>query len=131
MAIHIVTSRCFLACDRVLSVKLEEYPIDDPDRPPPTKKPKKGRPAKKQPRTYESRITIVYCPMRNGANNNYDSEYTLEIVVRERDKAVSLYGEIVKEVQEQNPNEAYLDQLVNRILVSDDFKVADQPKAIG
>lgn len=131
MAIHIVTSRCFLACEKVLSVKIEDYPrIEDEDvasvtKPKPVKK--KGKKAKKtkpaEPlRDY--RITIGYYPaaINSQAPRNYDSgEYMLELAIRDKEKAYKVYSEIVREVQEQHPTEGYLDKLVGQMLASDEF----------
>jgi len=129
MAIHIVTSRFFLACEKVLSVKIEEF-LANPEAQKALKKAikKKGvkkTPVKKVEPKYEYSITITYNPVvPNGQAHNYDTgEYCLSINIRDKDKAHATYAEILKEVQEQHPNEGYLDKLVNQMLASDEFTI--------
>ena len=122
MALHIVTSRCFLACEKVLSVKIEDFP----DVSVPAKKLAKAKkgPKKKAPddnRTY--RISICYYPLTVQASPNYDhGESLLEIELPDKQKAMALYAEIV---QEQHPNEGYLDKLVSKMLASDEFQMGE------
>jgi hypothetical protein len=136
MAFHIVTNKCFLACEKVNSVVLQEI---IPDTPPPRKKRKKSKKysTKKKisaPKLVEVPqqfcITIGYYPQQKTANpnaRNEDSEYSLDLTVFSKKEAYALYAEIIKEVQEQHPSEGYLDKLVNSLLESPDFKVG-QPE---
>jgi hypothetical protein len=128
MALHIVTSKCFLTCDKILYIKLEERP-DDPDAV--VYKPKKkGRPSKKEKAELAKpqvthRIMIGYYPV-SASNNNYNggpNECCLEVTVPDKQTADALYMKIVREVQEQHPNELYLDKLVHKMLASDEFKI--------
>lgn len=120
MALHIVTSRCFLACDRVTFVKLEERPSESEGLMKSVeKKAKRGRPKKEVAPKMEYVIVIGYYPITT-ANYNYNNreptEYTLEVKRLDQQTATALYKEIVKEVQEQYPNEVFLDKLVNKLL---------------
>lgn len=136
MAFHVVTNRCFLACEKVTSVVIEELM---PDRPPPRPKKKMGKkylktkktPAAaivKPPRQFS--ITISYYPIAintqqyNSGNGTRD-EHSMDLRVIGKDTAYALYAKIIKEVQEQHPNEGYLDKLVGEMLEGVDFKVLE------
>jgi len=122
MAFHIVTSKCFLVCEKVISIVIEEL------APPGAKKmyatakkkskTKKAIRAKKPELTYS--IAISYYPL---ASNNHGGsirdEHSLEVRVSNKEEAAKLYKEIIKEVQEQHPNEGYLDILVDRVLLGE------------
>lgn len=142
MALHIVTAKCFLACEKVTSVVIQEY---FPEKPLPRRKrkQKKGygialekeeKPKAKKPRG-EYTVTISYYPLSTngtfGQNSNREpSEFTLDITVYSKKEAFDLYTEIIKEVQEQHPNEAYLDKLVDKLLKSDSLTVDKEPEEI-
>lgn len=136
MAFHVVTNRCFLACEKVTSVVIEEL---IPDRPAPRRKRKKSKrygAAKKAPaakiveipRQYT--ISISYYPLALNSqqyNNNNGSreEFSMDLRVIGKNEAYALYAEIIKEVQEQHPGEGYLDKLVNKMLEGADFKLLE------
>ena len=133
MAFHVVTKRCFLACEKVTSVIIEEL-IPDKPRPRPRRKKKNITPGKtvkalKTPPKLFS-ITISYYPIANIKNSAYSSgngnsteEYSLDLKIVGKKEAHLLYAEIIREVQEQNPGEGYLDKLVHKMLEDIDFKV--------
>ncbi len=118
MAFHIVTSKCFLVCDKVTSVTLEETFGQKPK----LVKKKKGqkKAAKSKTPVKEYTIAITYYPV-SMANSRNDGESTLEVRVTGKEMATKLYGEIIREVQEQHPNEAYLDKLVSKLFETDEF----------
>jgi hypothetical protein len=131
MPLHIVTSKCFLACDRITFIKLDEF-LDLVPTLPLSKNKKVGRPKKVVKPLSKSkinyRITIGYYPVVT-LNNNYSgrlepNECLLELDMSDKQKVHALYAEIVREVQEQHPSELYLDQLVNRMLEHDEFKLS-------
>lgn len=123
MAFHIVTNRCFLVCEKVVSVIVQELPAEKPmvirrkkNKKTATKKIVK----KSQPEKFT--ISISYYPIGLGKptssynNNSSGQEFTLDLQVTGKEETLALYKEIIKEVQEQNPDEAYLDKLVSNIL---------------
>jgi hypothetical protein len=103
MSFHIVTDRCFLTCEKVVAVVIEE-----------TFEEKKTKVKKTPKKVFDyCTISITYVPV---TTNNYDGQNCIELRVEEKAKAMSLYAEIVKQVQEQFPNEVFLDKLVSRML---------------
>lgn len=103
MSFHIVTDRCFLTCDKVVAVVVEE-----------TFEEKKTKIKKTPKKVFDyCTISITYVPVNI---NNYDSQSCIELRVEEKAKALALYAEIVKQVQEQFPNEIFLDKLVSKML---------------
>jgi hypothetical protein len=130
MAFHVVTNKFFLACEKVTSVVLEDT---TPDPLPPRRRyRKKG--SKPKPILIEDTplvvipqqftITIAYYPISRNTNNAYDErELTIRIIGKKT--AHLLYAEIIKEVQEQHPNEGYLDKLVNKMLENEEFQVTN------
>lgn len=138
MAFHIVTKKCFLACEKVTSVIIEEMV---PDRPKPMRRRKKkkgskmlltakSKPVAVQPKQFT--ITIAYYPLNsNNKNGNFGNgsgsseEYTLQMHIFGKKEANMLYAEIIREVQEQHPGEGYLDKLVNKMLAGEDFQVGE------
>lgn len=138
MAFHIVTNRCFLACEKVTSVLLEELAPEIQRKTLPKKKPKNKKFKLEKAKVKEVvvtpahfAITISYYPLStvtqggNGfsgsGSSRADQENSLEIRIATKKEAVELYKEIITEVQEQHPNEAYLDKLVHKLLGSDEY----------
>ena len=140
MAFHIVTNRCFLACEKVTSVVIEELMPERQAPRPRKKKPKKYSKPKppsakavvKPPRQFT--ITISYYPIalntQQYSNSGGREEFSLDLRVLGKDAAYGLYAEIIKEVQEQHPGEGYLDKLVSKMLEGADFKV-DEPEPMN
>jgi hypothetical protein len=78
-------------------------------------------------------IKIVYYPLAvGGSHGNHNisepTEYTLDITALDEKTANALYGEIVREVQEQHPHESYLDKLVSKLFENDTELAVDEPK---
>lgn len=123
MAFHIVTDKCFLACEKVTSVTLQELAPD--------KNRLKLRIRSRQSMMKKFTLTITYYPIALGQNhyNGEPNEFTLNLTVYGKEAANKLYAEIVKEVQEQHPNDGYLDKLVNELLARDEFAI-DEPEEI-
>jgi hypothetical protein len=127
MAFHIVTKNCFLVCEKVTSVILEEV---FPDGKPVRKTKKKPGPKKKESEEDKQfSINIAYYPVNTSRSqsSSYNSssgaeEQSVEFRIIGRKEATALFNEIIKEVQEQHPNEAYLDKLVTKILSEDELK---------
>lgn len=125
MAFHIVTNRCFLACEKVTSVVLEPVLAEKPDRLKTLFKTtkKKGKKAKKTAvkkvapeQTFC--ISISYYPLavtQQQRNSGDPQENTMEVRVVGEAKANKLYQEIIREVEEQHPNEGYLNKLVDKL----------------
>lgn len=133
MAFHIVTSRCFIACEKVTSVVIEEnIPERTRVRPKKTKakKNKLGKlaaPVAEPPKQFT--ITVSYYPLAKQTNNQngYGSsssstgieECSIDLRVFGKKESYDLYREIVKEVRDQHPNEGYLDELVDKLLAGE------------
>ena len=129
MAFHVVTNRCFLACEKVTSVVIEQLV---PDRPIiRKKKPVKGKrkaTAKEMPKQFNIHIAYYPLAIKSTSSNSYNNstdECTLDIRVFGKKQALMLYAEIIREVQEQHPGEGYLDKLVEKMLSTDEFKFAE------
>lgn len=105
MSFHIVTDRCFLTCEKVVAVVIEEFFEEKAAKSKVKRAPKKVLTC--------CTISITYTP---ASTNNYDGQNCLELRVTEKAKAMSLYTEIVKQVQEQFPNDVFLDKLVSKML---------------
>lgn len=115
MSFHILTEKCFLTCEKVTAIVIEEAL--------PEERASKSKKIKKPEPLYYT-ITITYIP--GNKNNNYDAgENCLEVRISEKKKAISVFGEIVKQVQEQFPNEVYLDKLVNSMLGSSNHEIVE------
>jgi len=134
MAFHIVTNRCFLACEKVTSIVLEEL-APELQKKTVRKSKSKNKKAKVTEKAVpvamaQFAITISYYPLStniihtgNGfssGSSRSDQENSLEIRIKGKEEANRLYKEIVKEVQEQHPSEAYLDKLVGDLLEDND-----------
>ncbi len=122
MAFHIVTDKCFLACEKVVSVVIEEdftavrklkSSVDKLK----AKKPKANQTENQGPVV----IVISYYPVITGSGygNGDRVVHELEITVSGKKEANRLFRDIIKEVREQHPNEGYLDSLVDRVLSED------------
>ena len=131
MAFHIVTSKCFLVCEKVISVVVEELAPDGLAKRAYTTAKKKNKKTKKTLRVKKPELTysiaISYYPL---ASNNHGGsirdEHSLEVRVTNKEEAAKLYKEIIKEVQEQHPNEGYLDTLVDRVLLGIESELKDE-----
>jgi hypothetical protein len=134
MAFHIVTSRCFLTCEKIISITIqEERPETDYSIKPikAAKSKAKVKKAKVPDKKFE--IKIVYYPLAVGGshgihNTSEPTEYTLDITSLDEKTAHTLYGEIVREVQEQHPHEGYLDKLVSKLFENETELAVDEPK---
>jgi len=105
MSFHIVTDRCFLTCEKVVAVVIEETFEEKATKSKAKKPPKKV--------LDYCTISITYTPT---STNSYDGQNCLELRIAEKAKAVSLYAEIVRQVQEQWPDDVFLDKLVSKML---------------
>jgi hypothetical protein len=144
MAFHIVTNRCFLACEKVTSVVIEELVPDRPIlRPRKTKKlrkfkskPTKASAVKEPPKQFVIHITYYPLSTKVGSNNSSygnsgssTEECIMDVRIFGQKEAITLYAEIIREVQEQHPSEAYLDRLVDKMLAGAEFKLSEpEPK---
>lgn len=140
MAFHIVTEKCFLVCEKVTSILLEECAPVVVSLPRKRRRVSKGKrkvkgkvPAPKPERWFNLKISYypVTNPSKNNSSYNKDptEEYELNITIEGVKPAHTLYAEIIKEVQEQHPNEGYLDKLIDKMLAGEAFKV-DEPNGI-
>lgn len=120
MSFHIVTDRCFLICEKVIAIVIEDaLPEEELE----TKS--KAKKSKKQEPLY-STISITY--KLTNSNSNYDGESLLEIRISEKAKALSIYNEIIKQVQEQFPDDIFLDKLVHNLLGDASCEIVEPKK---
>ena len=119
MAIVICTKRCFLLCDNIINVTLDEWADRDDD-------------------DNDDRLTVSACVRRwiqriREADTLAARDYRIEIDytrsnqhgeqqdqtyvrVRGYKEACALFKEIVHEIREQKPDQAYLDNIVAKML---------------
>ncbi len=120
MSFHIVTDRCFLTCEKVVAIVIEDaLPEEELE----TKS--KSKKSKKQEPLY-STISITYKPINS--NSSYDGENLLEVRISEKAKALAIYSEIIRQVQEQYPSDVFLDKLVNNMLGDASCEMVDPKK---
>ena len=133
MAFHIVTNRCFLACEKVTSVVLEQVIGEKPDRlktlfKTTKKKGKKKKVAVKKVAEPMFCISISYYPLaltQQQRNSGDPQENTMEVRVAGEAKANKLYQEIIREVEEQHPNEGYLNKLVDKLFGGEELEATE------
>ena len=128
MSFVIVTKRCFLTCEKVTSVIIEELSSKKVKELVVEKKKKRGKSSRKTKLVdvpqYAICIAFIPSSSQKAQNSTYGGngkeEQTLELRVLGKKEAYSLYSEIIREVQEQHPNEGYLDKLVEKMLAGID-----------
>lgn len=121
MPLVIVTKQCYLVCEKVTFITLEERMSENNAKSEWWVKKKKEK-----PRT-EWVITIDYVPeltqsqVQHARHSSSDNN-AVEVRVFNREDAFHLYKEIVTEIREQCPDLLYLDKLIDKVL-------ADFPEA--
>lgn len=127
MPLVIMTKRCYLVCESITSVILEQTgPDDGSDR----KLIRSGFFSKKmkyvpiEDEAKEWKIEINYVPPASGkskgngnySSNNADELHQITCLVEGTKEASDLYFHIVKEIREQCPDLLYLDRLMEQVL---------------
>lgn len=119
MATVIVSRQCYLVCEKINFITLQEAdPIKAKEDTPWTtslKKPTRTKKTKtKKPTKDEILYQIYICFEPAGSNRGEQSSVYLN--VRGEEKCLSLFKEIVGQIREQNPDQLYLDKLVDKFL---------------
>jgi len=124
MSVIIVTKRCYLTCERVISIVIEETHADSESNDNERSWTFLGRKVvEPKPKPPGYLITVLYVPevvaaITKNANlfGNQASQCSMEIYVSNEEDAFALFTEMVYEIQEQSPNDLYLDKLVAKVL---------------
>lgn len=118
MSMVIVTSRCFVLAERINHVDIDEIQEDDYGHIRRAKRNKAAVSRKKAkpnlPLLTRYKITIQYLPVSSPNSRNDLRE--CEINTFDRAVALKLFSEIVKQYREQNPDQTYLDKIVESFL---------------
>lgn len=127
-SIVIVTRQCYLVCESINYISVHE--VDEEDKaeslfysPPPPKKYRKKPTAKQQlldklkraAQLYQIQIDFVPTQgnnSNNSRNNNGNSSVT--ITVRGYDRCLDLFGEMINQIREQQPDKLFLDKMVEK-----------------
>lgn len=118
----IVTKHCYLLCESINSISLEECDGQDEKWAPLPKKKKKMalKPNKAIKtdaikNTLEYEITIDFISsMAPTSGRNGGSDRTLAIRIRGYDRALALYKDMVNQIREQLPDKLFLDKLCDK-----------------
>lgn len=139
--IVIVTSRCYLLCEAINHISVDEVDEDAWEEELQLKlrkKPKKGLKTKKRRPTKAEiaeaiqnaayKITIDFVPVAISApssnsgggykSSSKDSQTQVAITVYGRDRCQALFVDIVAQIREQLPDQVFLDSLVEKLLAS-------------
>lgn len=119
----IVTSRCYLICNAINYIAVNECSDDDESfeklsaRVKNKKKPSKT--AIDEIRLYKVQIHFELANSGQNTNNSRHSDSTgaVEIQVRGKRLVEELFGSIVQQIREQLPDQKFLDQLVEKFLI--------------
>jgi hypothetical protein len=128
--IVIVTKQCYLLCEAINYIVINEIDEKDDDRKLTSfmDKPKRGKkkPTKKQIEE-QYQIVIDFIPV-NGANlaglSKHPSNNTacVAIKVSGRERCLSLFSHMVEQIREQIPDNKFLDEIVSKFLQEGDTK---------
>ena len=128
-SVVIVTSRCYLLCEAINHISVNEIEDDCKQEAifsrSSKKKRKKKRPTKAQiakriqNAAYE--VVINFIPHSKSQQNatssrNHDETETVSITVHGRDRCLALFSEIVQQIREQLPDQMFLDKLVEQLM---------------
>jgi hypothetical protein len=122
----IVTARCYLICNAINYISINECSDDDESFHKLSAKIKnKKKPSKESVddvRLYKVNIHFELANSGNNTNSNRhsDTSSAVEIQVRGRKLVEELFGSIVQQIREQLPDQKFLDQLVENFLSSID-----------
>jgi|SRR5579884_3846683 len=121
-SIVIVTNRCYLLCEAINHISVNEMSNDckEEEWERRRKKPKKISKATraKQIENAPYQIQIDFIPTSRGpnANNGRDDNACVSITVYGRSRAMALFGDMVAQIREQIPDQVFLDKLVENFL---------------
>lgn len=130
MSLILVTQQCYLVCDKITYITLEQQHATDSDgnylyteAREPTFIEKLFR-LKNGARRHKMVwvVTIDYTPesFQNGnSNRNSRESCTVSIDVFEKEDAVALFKEMVSQIRDQCPDQLYLDKLISNTLGGD------------
>ena len=123
MSLVIITKRCFLVCERVTSIIIEESNNFEKEKIQESSRRFNFLKKKiKETKLDEWVICVNYIPESVNASSGkiYPSgskeEKTLELLITGKREAFALFNEMVHEIREQNPDLLYLDKLIEKML---------------
>jgi hypothetical protein len=130
-SVVIVTKQCYLLCEAINYIAINEVQDEDEDRMSVFDRPKRGRktrkPTKKQLDALKSQqfnIIIDFIPANNvnpsngnGLSKNRGDSTTVAIKVTGRDRCQELFTHMVEQIREQIPDNKFLDQIVEQFLI--------------
>lgn len=125
MALILCTKRCFLVCEDIISITVQDTHYDDEERPRRSKRPtlleriKYARqgffpPVPEAERTYCINLQYIMPQINNYGNSG--SAECLNIEVQGKEETLRLFKELVTEIREQKPDTLYLDKLIENVL---------------
>jgi hypothetical protein len=122
----IATKRCFLTCEDIIFITVQEY-LQDHEYEEPALRVRFKQLAKRLmtpfDRRYRIHIVYVYNPDPvNHPSHRQNGELDLDLV-GEKD-TYDFYHELVRQIREQKPDALYLDKLVEKMLNADVEQVA-------
>lgn len=125
-SIVLVTRQCYLVCESINYISVHE--VDEKDRaknslyiPPPLKKHRKKPTIKQQlldklkraAQLYQIQINFV--PTRGvNSGSQHNDEDSVTITVRGYDRCLDLFGEMISQIREQQPDKLFLDKMVEK-----------------
>jgi hypothetical protein len=109
MPIIIVTNRCFLSAERIMSMVMH----DD------TEEPRRNKtPISDDKRSY--RLEMHYYPMNTGGSGyNPERVVALQVSMTGKQEADRLFRDVVDQIREQSPDEMFLNKLFEKHLGTD------------
>lgn len=122
----IVTNRCYLVCEKVTSITVQEYESESTKKRPRLKA--KGKVKKAVVPLVDKtsfKLEINYIPASANvaqksssyhATSGNTTEHTIELDVFTKVATFALYHELVKQIRDQTQDQIYLDKMVDELL---------------
>ena len=114
--IVIVTRQCYLICESINFISVDEVDNDD-------KFIGKGKSKKKKDENKYYEITIDFMPAATNTGNNHNRGRelgTVTINVQGKQECFALFNEMVKQIRDQMPDVLFLNKLVENFLVDNE-----------
>lgn len=119
----IVSSHCYLLCEAINHITLDDCDNESYDKVEYLTKSKKSGRSGKLSKKKEMlnlkkwcKITLNYVPATKSQNSRGDDIRSVEILIQGKEIANTLYKEIISQIREQMPDQLFLDKLVDNIL---------------
>jgi len=128
-SIVIVTQQCYLLCEAINYIAINEIDENDERKLSIFDKPKRGKKGKKLTRKQiedlrkQFQIVIDFVPASgvqlNANSRNNTNTATVAIKVSGRERCLALFTHMVEQIREQIPDNKFLDEIVNKFLQED------------